>query len=121
MIFQDVPHGLIAYDLPSMLQGAGHAIIAPGAMFLCQTYDQGFLRLLDLGATESLARFGAITLLRHELPVPGKHDVRLDAAGHLLQRFLAQPLVPLGERLQLPIAAPHTALDLFAEASVFCH
>ena len=52
MTWQDVPHGLIADYFPSMRQGAGHAIVSPGAICSGQTSNYGNQILLDRGALD---------------------------------------------------------------------
>jgi hypothetical protein len=72
-------------------------------------------------AGQNLPVLGAVTFLRHQLPVPGENSVGLDDGGHLRQGLFAQLLANLGGRLAFPIIQSYAAPDLLAQDPVFCH
>jgi hypothetical protein len=83
MVLEDVTHRLVTDRIAQMRQRISDTILAPGATLLGHANDQGFERLVDLGASWDLALSGAIKLLRHQLPLPGEDRVGRDDSGYL--------------------------------------
>ena len=100
---EDVTHGLVADRIAEVGQGSDDAIIAPGAILLCQAHHQSFYLRVDRGTSETLTLLGAIKLLSDELAVPGKNGVGLHDVCHFCQGLLSQLLVDLGEGLTFGI------------------
>src|SRR5437879_328470 len=110
--FEDVAHRLRTDRQAQVGQGADDAVIAPGAILLGYTHDQGLPLWVNHGATRSLTLGGAVTLLGHELTVPAKNGLGLDDRRHFLQSLLAQLLANLGEDFALAIAESYAPFDL---------
>src|SRR5215813_3989898 len=70
MALENVPHSLIADRITQMPQSPHNAVIAPRAILLGETHDQGLEFWIDLGASKRLALLGSVKLLRDELPMP---------------------------------------------------
>src|SRR5262249_47938756 len=89
MALEDVAYGLVTDRHAQVGQGADDPVIAPGAILLGHTHDQGLDLRVDPGATGSLALGGAIKFLGHELTVPGQDGVGFDHLSDFLQGLLA--------------------------------
>ena len=92
---QDIADSLITDRQAEVGQGADDPVIAPGAILLRHTHDQGLQLRVDPGAARSLTLLGAIKLLGDQFAVPGEDSVRFDDRGDFRQRFLAQLLADL--------------------------
>ena len=53
----------------------GNLVISPGAILLSQTDHHGVQLLVDPGKSWRFPLLGAVTLLCHQLPVPGQNGV----------------------------------------------
>src|SRR5262249_62361360 len=78
MALQDVADGLIADGIAQISQGAGHAIITPGAVLLRHAHYYGFQLLVDTRATWSLPPLGAAELFFHDRAVHSNDDMSRD-------------------------------------------
>jgi len=96
MAFQDVAHGLVTDDISEIGQGADDAIIPPGTILLRHAHHQILYGLVNRGASRSLALWGAVELLGHELTIPAKNRIGLDDRGHVLQGLLPQLVANFG-------------------------
>src|ERR1700752_1154310 len=95
MPFQDIPHGLVTDRIAQISQGADDPVLAPGAVLLCHTDDQGLDLLVVHRAAGHLALLSGIPFLVHELPGPAKNRVGLDDRGHVREGPLSQLLANL--------------------------
>src|SRR5207253_9716579 len=97
MALEDVAHRLVADRQAQVGQRADNPVIAPGAILLGYTHDQGLQLWINHGASRRLTLLRAVTLLSHELPLPAKNRVRLDDRGHVLESLLTELLANLGQ------------------------
>src|SRR5205807_6772882 len=118
---ENVAHGLVTHDVSQVGEGADDPVIAPRAIVLGHTNNQGLQLLADFGTARRLPLLGAVKFLSDQCAVPGQDRVRLDDLGHLRQRFLAQLLAHLGQRLALAIAQADATFDLVAQYAIFRH
>jgi hypothetical protein len=114
MALEDVAHRLVADRQAQVGQGADNPVIAPGAMLLGHTHDQGLQLWINPGASRRLALRRAVKLLGHKRVVPAEHRVGLDQRGHVLQGLLPQFLTDLGQGLALASAESYASLDVAA-------
>ena len=89
MALENVPHGLIADCITQMPQRPHNAVIAPRAILLGETHDQGLEFWIDWGASKRLALLGTVKRLRDEFPMPGQNRLRLDDHSDVRQRLLS--------------------------------
>src|SRR5215510_10350638 len=78
MALEDVAHRLVAYRQAQVGQRADNPVIAPGAILLGYTHDQGLQLWINPGASRRLTLLRAVKFLGHELPVPGEDGVGCD-------------------------------------------
>src|SRR5262247_1906695 len=114
MALEDVAHRLRTDRQAQVGEGADNPVIAPGAILLGHTDNQGLELWVDLRSSWSLALGGAVTFLRHKPAVPSEDGVGLDDGSDFLQGLLPQLLANCGQRLPLAITQPHTTGDLVA-------
>ena len=119
MALEDVAHRLVTDRQAEVGQGADDPVIAPGAIFLRHTHDQGLQLRVDHGAAWGLTLRGAVKLLGHKRTVPAKNRAGLDDGGHFLGGLLTEFLANLGQSFTLAITEPYTTFDLVSQHAIF--
>ena len=121
MALEDVAHRLRTDGPAQVGQSANDPVIAPGAILLCQTHDQGLELLVNHGAAGGFALVGTVELLSDERAVPAKKRVRLDDMSDLFQCLLSQLCANLRQAPSLCVSQVDTPFDLLTQYAVFCH
>src|SRR5262249_14621185 len=98
---ENVAHRLGTDRQAQVGESADNPVVAPRAILPCHAHHQSFDLWVNHGPTGSLALWGAVKLLGHELPVPGQDGVRFDDLSDFLEGLLAQLLADLCQRLAL--------------------
>jgi hypothetical protein len=121
MALEDVAHGLVTDRRAQVGQDPHDAIVAPRAIFLRQAHHQRLQLRVNRGTSWGLALLGAVTLLGHELTVPGEDGVGCDDLRDFLQGLLAQLLADHRQGLALAVTQSETPLELVAQDAVLRH